>query len=90
MTTATYNDSPEACTEASKALMERSQDIIMSPLADAIWRNLGFHVAYIMLKAAGANIPTGPELQALIGLVLAAEESARGQMLLESAIEGKP
>jgi hypothetical protein len=84
-----YNESEDACVQASAALLERSRDIIMGPLADAIWRNLGFHVAHIRLTEAGMHVPTGPELQALIALVLAAEESARGQMLLESAV-GEP
>ena len=87
-----YNDSPEASEAASRALINRGKEIIERcrdgdyPLMDAIWNNLGFHVATVKLQEAGVTIPIGPHAQAYIGLILACVEHAQAQELLESAL----
>jgi hypothetical protein len=90
-----YNDSPEAAESASKALLMRGQEILVRwrdgsyPLAEAIWNNLGFHVATVRLTDAGAKPPIGKDATTYIALILAAVEHVHAQELLESAL-GEP
>lgn len=87
-----YNDSPEASEDASRALLTRGTEIVTRcldgdyPLMNAIWNNLGFHVATVKLQEAGVTIPIGPHAQAYIGLLLACVEHVQAQRLLESAL----
>ena len=89
-----YNDSPEAAKAASKALLKRGKEILARwvdndyPLADAIWNNIGFHAATILLREAGSNSPIGADAPVYICLILAAVEHAQAQELLESALGG--
>ena len=86
-----YNASPEQSLAASQALLSRGQELMARwrdgdlPIADAIWDNLGFHVATVRLEAAGVKIPIGSDAQAYIALILACVEHARAQELLETA-----
>lgn len=88
-----YNDTPEQCEAASKALLSRSIELMEhgdGSLGDAIWNNLGFHGAATRLAAAGVLIPLGPHAQAYIALVCAAAEHVKAQELLEPALDAEP
>ena len=83
-----YNDSPEAAEEAAVLLLERGGELIeKDKRTDAIWNNLGFHVATARLRMTGCDVPIGPTAQVYIGLVLAADESVRAQKLIDQALE---
>ena len=88
-----YNNSPELSQGASRALLQRSREIIAASreddnhLANQIWANLGFHVATVKLEQAGVTIPKGPEMQCLIALILASEEHCRAQGILDAVID---
>ena len=88
-----YNDSPEAMKAAANALLKRGQEILDRwddndyPLANAIWNNVGFHAATILLQETGSSTPTGKDASSYICLILAAIEHAHAQELLESALE---
>lgn len=85
-----YNDTPEQFLAASQALLNRARELMEKwrdegfPLGDAIWNNLGFHVATVRLQEAGVQIPVGPHAQSYIALILACVEHAHAQDLLES------
>lgn len=89
-----YNAGVEECNEAGKALLDRSVELSReategkSCILNAIWRNMGFHLATLLLKQTGVAIPTGSNAQAYISLVIAAAQHAQAQEILEGALEG--
>ena len=83
-----YNDTPEACLEASDALLKRGAELVMHPTAQHIWENIGFHAAYIRLgEVAGIEYPRGPQAQAYISLILAAAEHVHAQRMFDAALD---
>lgn len=81
-----YNTSPEQSHAAAIALLNRGLELQQADeVTDAIWNNIGFHAATVMLEQTGVRIPLGPHAQVYISLVLAASEHVKAQDMLEDA-----
>jgi hypothetical protein len=83
------NDDPKQAWDASDALLRRGQEILRdgAPRVEAIWENLGFHVATSRLLDTGGAPPTGPAAQSYIALILASLDHIHAQGLLDDALE---